>query len=534
MTAQQLKNSILQMAVQGKLVPQDPNDEPASVLLERIRAEKEQLIKQKKIKKEKNPSYIFRGADNTPYEKIGNNEPVSIADEVPFEIPDTWEWIRLKDLVEKEIKRGKSPKYADRGTVFVFAQKCNVKQGGIDMSLAKYLDMKTFDKYPSEEYMQDGDIIINSTGNGTLGRIGMFHDTDRINDNIIVPDSHVTLIRVTGLMQRDYLFHVLKYYQPFLEDQGEGSTNQTELRPATVAELFIPIPPFAEQIRITAKLVELLPMVEVYGIKVKSLDAYNKDFPVQLKKSILQMAVQGKLVPQDPADEPASVLLERIRAEKQRLIAEGKIKRDKHESVIFRRDNSHYEKCGFEEVCIDEEIPFDIPDSWAWCRLRTVLQQASTGPFGSMLHKDDYTSEGVPIINPADIKDGRISSAKIKKVSIVTAQRLSSYMLHFGDVIIGRRGEMGRSASIEMQQEGWLCGTGCFYVTPISVLSSDYLVFFLKSPYAKALLTENSVGTTMNNLNHSILGNLLIPLPPIAVQGKIISQYDTIIALMES
>ena len=128
MTAQQLKNSILQMAVQGKLAPQDPNDEPASVLLERIRAEKEQLIKQKKIKREKSPSYIFRGADNTPYEKIGNNDPVSIADDVPFEIPDTWEWVRLKDLVIKEIKRGKSPKYADRGSVCVFAQKCNASK----------------------------------------------------------------------------------------------------------------------------------------------------------------------------------------------------------------------------------------------------------------------------------------------------------------------------------------------------------------------------------------------------------------------
>jgi type I restriction enzyme S subunit len=227
------------------------------------------------------------------------------------------------------------------------------------------------------------------------------------------------------------------------------------------------------------------------------------------------------------------VLLERIRAEKQRLIVEGKIKRDKHESVIFRRDNSHYEKCGSEELCIDEEIPFDIPNSWVWCRLRTLLQQASTGPFGSMLHKNDYTLEGIPIINPADIKDGNISTAKIKKVSEKTALRLSSYLLHQGDVIIGRRGEMGRSATIGKHKEGWLCGTGCFYVTPLSVLSPDYLVFFLKSPYAKALLTENSVGTTMNNLNHTILGNMLIPLPPVAEQATIIAQYDIIQSIID-
>ena len=120
MTGQQLKNSILQMAVQGKLVPQDPNDEPASVLLERIRAEKEQLIKEGKIKKEKNPSIIFRGADNLPYEKIGKNEPVCIADEVPFDIPESWEWVRLKDIVVKEIKRGKSPTYADNSMISAY------------------------------------------------------------------------------------------------------------------------------------------------------------------------------------------------------------------------------------------------------------------------------------------------------------------------------------------------------------------------------------------------------------------------------
>ena len=277
--------------------------------------------------------------DNLPYEKVGKNEPVCIADEVPFEIPESWEWVRLKDLAIKEIKRGKSPKYSDSGSVYVFAQKCNVKLGGIDISLAKLLDMNAFEKYPVEEYMLDGDIIINSTGNGTLGRIGMFHDTDRINDFVIVPDSHVTIIRICRQLKKDYLFYTLKYYQPYLEKLGEGSTNQTELRPSIVAELFIPVPPIREQERIIAKLLEVLPMVDVYGEKEKTLQSYNMDFPAQLKKSILQEAVQGKLVPQDPNDEPASVLLERIRAEKEELIRESKIKRDKHESVIFRRNN---------------------------------------------------------------------------------------------------------------------------------------------------------------------------------------------------
>lgn len=254
----------------------------------------------------------------------------------------------------------------------------------------------------------------------------------------------------------------------------------------------------------------------------------------QLKNSILQMAVQGKLVPQDPNDEPASVLLERIRAEKEQLIKEGKIKKEKNTSVIFRgADNSYYEISGKEEVCIDDEIPFEIPDSWVWVRLGTALNQASTGPFGSMVHKEDYVESGIPIVNPANIIHGNISSEKIKKVSNATANRLSSYKLKAFDIIIGRRGEMGRSAVVESHQEGWLCGTGCFFVTPSKLLLPQYLVFLLNSPFVKAALTENSVGTTMNNLNHNILQSLLIPVPPINEQKKIMTNYQKSTAILD-
>ena len=249
---EQFKKSILQQAVMGKLVPQDENDEPASVLLERIRAEKQKLIAEGKIKKDKNESVIFR-RDNSHYEKLNGIE-LCVDDEIPFEIPESWEWVRLKNLVKKEIKRGKSPEYAVSSNIQVFAQKCNVKAGGIDMTLAKYLDNTVFPKYPEEEYMRDSDIVVNSTGNGTLGRIGMFHDSDRINKNIIVPDSHVTVIRTSKFLLADYIFYVLNYYQPYLEKSCSGSTNQTELKPAVISELFIPVPPINEQRRIVNKL----------------------------------------------------------------------------------------------------------------------------------------------------------------------------------------------------------------------------------------------------------------------------------------
>ena len=435
MTGQQLKNSILQMAVQGKLVPQDPNDEPASVLLKRIRAEKEQLIKEGKIKKEKNPSVIFRGADNLPYEKVGKNEPVCIADEVPFEIPGSWEWVRLKNLVKKEIKRGKSPKYTVSSNIQVFAQKCNVKAGGIDITLAKYLDDTVFPKYPEEEYMRDSDIVINSTGNGTLGRIGMFHDSDRINENIIVPDSHVTVIRASEFLSADYIFYVLNYYQPYLEKSCSGSTNQTELKPAVISELFIPVPPVNEQIRIINKLIEALNLSKLYGEKEILLQKYNQDFPEQLKKSILQYAVQGKLVPQNPSDEPAAVLLERIRVEKQKLIAEGKIKKDKHESVIIRRDNSHYEKLNGIERCIDDEIPFEIPENWSWTRLRTLTSKIGAGstPKGG---RAIYQPTGVKFIRSQNVYNDGLVLNDVAYISEEINQRKSGSIVKPKDIFI--------------------------------------------------------------------------------------------------
>ena len=455
-------------------------------------------------------------ADNLPYEKVGKNEPVCIADEVPFDIPETWEWARLKDLAIKEIKRGKSPKYADDSNVYVFAQKCNVKLGRIDISLAKFLDMKTFDKYPVEEYMTDGDIIINSTGNGTLGRIGIFHDSDRINDFVIVPDSHVTIIRAGNQMIKDYLFFALKYHQPYLEKLGEGSTNQTELRPSTVAELFIPVPPIGEQERIVAKLLEVLPMADVYGIKEKALQDYNKDFPIQLKKSILQEAVQGKLVPQDPDDEPAYVLLERIRAEKEQLIKAGKIKRDKHESVIFRRDNSHYEKLDGIERCIDDEIPFEIPDSWAWARFGTA-----------MINRD---AERIPLsVNEREklekIYDYYGASGVIDKVD--------RYLFSKPLLLIGEDGAnlLTRSKPIAFIARGQYWVNNHAHVLD----SSDGLLLEYVAAYINAInLAPYVTGTAQPKMNQEKMNSILIPIPPTGEQFRIVQKINQSFPVIEN
>ena len=245
------KSKILDLAIRGQLVPQDPDDEPASVLLERIRAEKEELIKQGKIKRDKKESVIFRGEDNSYYEKVGS-DAICIDAEIPFEIPDTWEWMRLESCCIKEIRRGKSPKYIDESGTLVFAQKCNTKYSGIDVRLALFLDESILGRYPNDEYLQDGDVVINSTGTGTLGRVGIYHTTDNHRGLPIVPDSHVTVIRAAHGIQSIYVYAFMKANQSKLEKEGEGSTNQKELKPLTLKEMLIPIPPYSEQERIVA------------------------------------------------------------------------------------------------------------------------------------------------------------------------------------------------------------------------------------------------------------------------------------------
>ena len=259
-----------------------------------------------------------------------------------------------------------------------------------------------------------------------------------------------------------------------------------------------------------------------------------------LKNSILQMAVEGKLVPQDQNDEPASVLLERIREEKHKLIAEGKAKFPKGgESVIYiGSDGSPYEKRVdakgrvVSDKCIASEVPFDkLPEGWALTRFQTVCLGSFTGPFGSTLHRSDYVDNGIPVINPANIYDGLILPTKM--VSEDTRKRLSSYVLHSGDFIIGRRGEMGRAAIISAAEEGWLCGTGCFFSHTTSAIEKPFWKLYFDSSAVINQLEANAVGTTMKNLNLTILDSLLFPLPPLAEQRRIVERVNELMPLVE-
>ena len=519
MTAQQLKNSILQMAVQGKLVPQDPNDEPASVLLERIRAEKERLIKEKKIKREKNPSVIFKGADNTPYEKIG--EEVWSLD-TPFDIPESWEWIRFKDLVDYSM--GKTPprketEYWSNGTLPWVSIADLVADGtvtGTKECVNSFAAENTF----KGKISKAGTLLMSfklTVGKVSILGIDAFH-----NEAIISIYPFVDPDKITTM----FLFATL----PLLSQSGDtkSAIKGNTLNSDSLDALLIPLPPIMEQKRIIDKLHELTTPLLDYGVAEQKVTDLNANFPEALKKSILQEAVQGKLVPQDPSDEPAEALLERIRAEKQRLIKEGKIKKDKHESAIFRRDNSHYEKLDGVERCIDDELTFEIPESWAWVRWGSIAESIQYG------YNAPAKQEGrIRMVRISDIHENTVAWSSVPFCDIEDSD-ISTYLLQPNDILFARTGgTVGKSFLVsevpcESIYAGYLIRTRYS-----SLLCPQYLKFFMESPLYWQQLKSGTTATAQPNCNGQTLAKMLLPLPPANEQLRIVENLVRTFAIID-
>ena len=519
MTAQQLKNSILQMAVQGKLVPQDPNDEPASVLLERIRTEKEQLIKEKKIKREKNPSVIFKGADNTPYEKIGD-EVRSLADEVPFDIPDSWEWVRLGSIVY------------NRGQITPSTDFCYIDIGSIDNKNQKLNPTDTViapDKAPSRarKLVDKGDVLY-STVRPYLHNMCI---VDRDFSCIPIASTGFAVLTCHAELCNKFLLYYMM--SPDFDAYANNTDNAKGVAYPAINDdrlykALIPIPPLGEQFRIVSAIESVDASIRDYGVKEEALRALNGSFPESLKKSILQEAVQGKLVPQDPSDEPAEALLERIRVEKQRLIKESKIKKDKHESIIFRRDNSHYEKRSSEEVCIDDEIPFEIPESWAWARLSS-FGVFSSGKTPSMSNPQ-FWNGNVPWVTSKDMKRPVITDSEmhISELAAATMQLYPAGTL----LLVARSGILKRLLP--------LCKLGidstinqdikAFSLYDIEL--SEWLFYGIKAfePFILKELVKSV--TTVESLKFDEFAAMLIPVPPLSEQRRIIDAIKTAMNLL--
>ncbi len=515
MTAQQLKNSILQMAVQGKLVPQDPGDEPASVLLQRIKAEKQELIKTGKIKKDKKSSEIFRGAThNLPYafcEQIGK-EIRDISDEIPFEIPDSWEWVRLGSICE--IARGGSPRPIKQFLTDDPNGINWIKIGDSDKG-GKYIN-ETKEKIIPEgmsksRFVHRGDFLL--TNSMSFGRPYILNVDGCVHDGWLVLSGYQTAY------DKDFLYYLLAssfaYYQFCEVVSGAVVKN---LNSDKVACALFPLPPINEQHRIVAKIEELLPYIERYGKAEEHLTTLNTTFPEALKKSILQEAVQGKLVPQNPDDEPASVLLERIRAEKQELIKQGKIKQNKNESVIITRDKIPYEIIDGKERCLADEVPFEIPDSWCWCRLGTIFQHNT----GKTLNSSNHQGTMMQYITTSNLYWDKFELDKLREM-LFTDSEVEKCTVTKGDLLVCEGGDIGRAAiwnyDYPMRIQNHIHRLRSY--APVEVYFF-YYVFYL---YKRAGLIGGK-GIGIQGLSSNAIDKLLIPLPPLAEQKKIVAKIE--------
>lgn len=513
MTAQQLKNSILQMAVQGKLVPQDPNDEPASVLLERIRKEKEKLIKEGKIKREKNPSVIFRGADNTPYEKVGDADPVSIAEEVPFDIPNSWEWVRIRSL--GEIIRGNGIK---RNETSSSGEPC-VRYGEIyttyETCFYSALSFVPADLYSKCKHFSYGDILMTLTGEN---KPDIAKAVAYLGEKPVAAGGDLAYWTLHGM---NPLFLAYTMASPYVIGRKVALATGdiiVHISGEKLGSIIIPIPPLAEQERIVNRIQELEQSIADYSQIDNQLQNLQTSFPEALKKSILQMAIQGKLCPQDPTDEPAELLLKRIHNEKQRLVQEGKIKKDKNESVIFRRDNSHYEKLGSEERCIDDGIPFEIPDSWLWVRLGTIFQHNT----GKALNAADKNGTKLPYITTSNLYWDSFVLNKLKEMFFTEAE-IEKCTVKKGDLLVCEGGDIGRAA-IWPYNETMRIQNHIHRLRPYYPVCVRYFYFLFYLYKGSGLI--GGKGIAIQGLSSNSIHNLLFPLPPINEQYRIVEAID--------
>ena len=513
MNGKQLKNSILQWAIQGKLVPQDPNDEPASVLLERIREEKARLVKEKKIKKDKNESIIFRGDDNSHYEKFANGTVKCIDDEISFEIPQSWCWVRLGNIGDwgsgSTPAKGRSDYYG--GNVLW------LRTGELNNGIVYDTEIKITDKALQEcsfRLNKVGDVMIAMYG-ATIGKVAIAGKEMTTNQACC----GCTPICILN----KFLFYFLMGSQDDFIKKGEGGAQPNISREKIVAHL-MPLPPMEEQNRIVEKIESILPLIELYGKSQDKLNGLNKSIFPLLKKSVLQEAIQGKLVPQNPNDEPASVLLERIKVEKAKLFKEDKLKKkDLVDSVIFKgEDNKYYEKIGSQVACIDEEIPFEIPDSWVWIRLGNIFQHNT----GKALNGSNQKGVFYDYITTSNLYWNSFVIGKLRSMSF-TDDELDKCTVKKGDLLVCEGGDIGRSAiwnyDYDIRIQNHIHRLRAY--TPICTMLVYYTLYLYKHT---GLIGGKGIG--IQGLSSNALHKLLLPLPSIAEQKRIVDKVEFVIA----
>ena len=448
-----------------------------------------------------------------PYEKVGKNEPVCIADEVPFEIPESWEWVTLKMIAITEL--GKTlDKAKNQGDYKPYLCSINVYWNGIDLTTVK--EARFEENEISKYELKKGDLLI--CEGGDVGRSAIWE-----NEQEMYYQNALHRVRFYGGINPYYFRLLMECYKGnnILDKKSTGMTIKHLVQSALNA-IYFPLPPIQEQQRIVNKFQSLIPILEQYNTSEIKLSNLNISFPDLLKKSILQEAVQGKLVPQDPNDEPASVLLERIRAEKQKLIAEGKIKKDKHESIIFRRDNSHYEKRGSEEVCIDDEIPFELPTGWCWCRFSTICYKLTDGSH----NPPPKRANGFRVISARNIKNGRILFTDEDRLCDQNGFNKENprTQISKGDVILGIIGGSIGNTAIYGYDEPVIAQRSIAIFG--SLINNKYMKLLLDSPLFQQQFNSKSNGTAQGGIYLGELANMLVPLPPVNEQNRILASIS--------
>ncbi len=482
MDTKALRQKILDLAIRGKLVPQDPNDEPASVLLEKIRAEKQQMVKDGRLKAKdiKNDTIIFKGEDNLHYEKFQDGSVKCIEDEIPFEVPEGWTWTRLASVLS--LSSGKSLKVRQLTSEEEFPV-----YGGNGINGTH------------SDYNVDSDTII-------IGRVGFYcGNVYKTSSKAWVTDNAlIAAIKEKSIFDIDFLVAVLKYL-----DLGKTSvsTAQPVVSGKGILPLIVPVPPKIEQNRILKSYIQIMPVLD--------LIENNKEEVLSLismtKSKILDLAIRGQLVPQDPNDEPASVLLERIRAEKEELIKAGKIKRDKKESIIFKGDdNSYYEKVGGTITNIDNSIPFEIPENWRFIRLKELWELISGRDLSPSEYNDNQ--DGIPYITGAsNFRNGKIELVRwTPSPKVITKQ---------GDLLLTCKGTVGEMAFNDFGNAH--IARQIVAIRNTYGLNVEYLSFCISFYIEEIKAVAKGL---IPGISREDILNLILPIPPENYQRLVVSQ----------
>ena len=535
MDTKALRQKILDLAIRGKLVPQDPKDEPASVLLEKIRAEKQQMVKDGRLKAKdiKNDTIIFKGEDNLHYEKFNDGSVKCIEDEITFELPEGWAWCRVSSIAN--FLGGyayKSNKYIPESKNMII-RIGNVKNNKLNPYIAQTC---ISDEYAIETQGYKicvGDILFTMTG--TKGKRDYFFSC-LIKDDDIEGTNLFLNQRVGCLRLVDNTKIIAEYLVSAIQTTDildaifateTGNVNQGNIGSVATLNLLVPIPPTNEQTKISKKLNKILTYLDKHDVESEELVKIIQN----LKSKILDLAIRGQLVPQNPDDEPASVLLERIKAEKEELIKAGKIKRDKKESFIFKgEDNSYYETIDKNTTCIDDEIPFIIPNGWAWCRLQSISSILTDGT-----HKTpEYSDSGYLFLSSKNVISGKIDWENVMYIPEYLHEELYERLAPAkDDILLAKNGTTGIAAMVDRNEVFDIYVSLALIRIVNNLVFPSYVLYAIGSPYVQEYFNNSLKGIGVPNLHLEHIRKTLIPIPPHSEQKQIAELLKNIFLKMD-